>query len=73
MYTVLAFSVLTKPSLYYKAGPAEGGVPGVHVHPLFLGETLKNLPKHSLSSMPFVHRAPPVFGTLRRACSTMSV
>ena len=22
-----------------KAGPAEGGVQGVHVHPLFLGET----------------------------------
>ena len=26
------------------AGPAEGGVPGVHVHPLFWGETTRNLP-----------------------------
>ena len=41
------------------AGTAEGGV--------FLGETPKNLPKNSLSSLPFVYRAPPVFSTLRRA------
>ena len=53
------------------SGPAEEVVPGVHVHPLFFGETPKNLTKTSLSLMPFalVYRAPPVFITLRRACS----
>ena len=52
-------------------GSAEGGVPGVHVHPLFFGETPTNLLKNWLSSMPFVHPAPPVFSTLRRACGLL--
>ena len=50
-----------------EAGPAEGGVPGVHVHPLFLEETPKNLPENLVFKMPFIYCAPPVFSTLRRA------
>ena len=33
-------------SLALTTGPAEGGVPGVHVHPLFFGRTPRDLQKN---------------------------
>ena len=47
-------------------GPAELGVPGVHVHPLFFWEKDTKITLKFALSVAAIYRAPPNFSTLRR-------